>query len=204
MLLKDKVLRDNKPIQHHIYSSLWSSIKEEFSTTMNNSFWLLGTGDNINFWNDNWCGAPLSDLFNIPHHVSQLLTSKVSDYICNGLWIIPPQLSQAFHNLSTLVHQVTIPLVPCHDKILWQHSDSGDLHLKDAYNFKLQQIQDLHWAKSIWSPDIQPSKSLLVWRLMHNKVPTDDNLLLRGCALPSMCSLCCKHVESSFHLFFLM
>jgi ribonuclease HI len=37
---------------------------------------------------------------------------------------------------------------------------------------------------------------------MHNKVPTDENLLLRGCALPSMCSLCCKHVESSSHLFF--
>jgi hypothetical protein len=70
MLLKDRVLRDNKPIQHHIYSSLWSNIKEEFSTTMNNSFWLLGTGDNINFWNENWCGSPLFDLFNIPHHVS--------------------------------------------------------------------------------------------------------------------------------------
>jgi hypothetical protein len=26
-LLKDRVIRDNKPIKHHIYSSLWSSIK---------------------------------------------------------------------------------------------------------------------------------------------------------------------------------
>ncbi|MCH86122.1 ribonuclease H protein, partial [Trifolium medium] len=62
--------------------------------------------------------------------------------------------------------------------------------------------QDLHWAKVIWSPDIPPSKSLLVWRLMHNKVPTDDNLMLRGCELPSMCSICSKTVESSFHIFF--
>jgi hypothetical protein len=36
-LLKDRVLRDNRPITYHIYSSLWSCIKEEFSTTMNPS-----------------------------------------------------------------------------------------------------------------------------------------------------------------------
>jgi ribonuclease HI len=37
---------------------------------------------------------------------------------------------------------------------------------------------------------------------MHNKIPTDENLMLRGCAIPSICSLCSKKVESSFHLFF--
>jgi hypothetical protein len=37
---------------------------------------------------------------------------------------------------------------------------------------------------------------------MHNKVPTDENLMLRGCALPSMCSLCNKQGESTFHIFF--
>ena len=44
---------------------------------------------------------------------------------------------------------------------------------------------------------------LYVFRgLMLNKISTDDNLVLRGCCLPSMCSLCCKFPESSFHLFF--
>jgi ribonuclease HI len=37
---------------------------------------------------------------------------------------------------------------------------------------------------------------------MHQKVPTDENLMTRGCALPSMCNLCNKHPESSFHIFF--
>ena len=126
-LLKARVFRNSKPILHHIYSSLWSSYKDEFSSIMSNSFWLLGTGEKINFWNDNWCGMPLTDLFHIPQHVSVLLTSQVSDYISNGHWNLPPQLSQAFHNISNIVHNVTIPLVPSLDKILWQHSDSGDL-----------------------------------------------------------------------------
>ncbi|PNX65865.1 ribonuclease H, partial [Trifolium pratense] len=51
------------------------------------------------------------------------------------------------------------------------------------------QLQDLHWAKVIWNSTIPPSKSLLAWRLMHNKMPTDDNLKIRGCALPSILNL---------------
>jgi hypothetical protein len=42
----------------------------------------------------------------------------------------------------------------------------------------------------------------MVWRLMHGKMPTDENLMARGCAIPSMCNLCNNQVESSFHLFF--
>jgi hypothetical protein len=37
---------------------------------------------------------------------------------------------------------------------------------------------------------------------MHEKMPTDENLMTIGCVIPSMCNLCNNHVESSFHLFF--
>ncbi|CAJ2659028.1 unnamed protein product [Trifolium pratense] len=201
-LLQARVLRGKKVIQHHIFSSLWSCIKEEINTIFDNSIWLVGDGKDINFWNDNWCGSILSDFFNIPSHISQNLTSTVSDYIYNGEWYLPQQLPQHFNALSSLVHQVTIPIEPSKDKLLWKHTDTGDMQLADAYSFNLQQLQDLHWAKVIWNSTIPPSKSLLAWRLMHNKMPTDDNLKITGCALPSMCSLCCKKEESSFHIFF--
>ncbi|CAJ2632471.1 unnamed protein product [Trifolium pratense] len=201
-LLKDRVFRKKRIIKHHIFSSLWSSIKDEFGVIMDNSTWILGNGEDINFWNDNWCGTSLSDLFRIPTHISQLLTSTVSDYLVNGHWVIPPQLTQAFNNLIAIVNQVIIPLEPCQDHLLWNHTDSGDLQLKAAYQFKMQNFQDLHWAKTIWNSDIPPSKSLLVWRLMLNKVPTDENLMIRGCYMPSMCSICKSQVESSFHIFF--
>ncbi|KAK2417490.1 hypothetical protein QL285_039786 [Trifolium repens] len=201
-LLQARVMRGKKFIHHHIFSSIWSSIKEEVSLILDNSVWLLGTGTNINFWNDYWCGSILSEVFNIPSHISQVLTSTVSDYIYNGQWNIPLQLSQHYNALRFLVEQVTIPTVPSRDKLLWKHTDSGELQLSDAYSFKLQPLQDLLWAKFIWCPDIPPSKSIFAWRLMHNKVPTDENLKIRGCIMPSMCSLCCKSEESTFHIFF--
>jgi hypothetical protein len=200
-LLRDRVIRGRKIIQHHISSSIWSSIREEYSVVMENSIWLLGNGEDINFWNDNWSGSILADFFNIPPHISQNLSSTVSDYINNGSWSFPSHLLQRF-NLSSIVDKVIIPVESTNDKLLWIHTDSGNLLLKDAYFCKSQQFQDLHWANVIWSPDFPPSKSLFVWRLMHDKVPTDEHLLNRGCFLPSMCNFCCKHIESSFHIFF--
>jgi ribonuclease HI len=166
---------------------------------MDNSSWLLGNGVNINFWNDNWCGTSLVEQLNIPAHTRPMLTSSVSDYIQNGLWEIPSTLTAMFSNLRSIVSQVTIPMFHTDDKLIWRHTDSGELELKEAYLFKMQQYQELHWAKLIWNPAIPPSRSFMAWRLMHEKMPTDENLILRGCALPSMCN---RSVESSFHLFF--
>ncbi|KAK2364401.1 hypothetical protein QL285_089276 [Trifolium repens] len=177
-------------------------MKEEFSVVMDNSTWLLGDGTNINFWNDSWCGPPLSEHLHIPNHVSQLLTAKVSDFIFNGSWVFPDLLIQAYPNLYSITSQVIIPMEPDADSLLWKNIDDGDLTLKEAYLFKLQQVHDLPWANSIWSSDIPPSKSLLVWRIMHDKVPTDENLMSRGCYIPSICNLCSCHVETTFHLFF--
>jgi hypothetical protein len=201
-LLLSRVMRGKNAIKHHIYSSLWSGMKDEFSTILNNSVWLLGNGKDINFWTDSWCGPPLSEVYNIPAHISKHISSTVNDYILNGQWNIPIQLSQKFSNLTSLVQQVTIPLESTPDLLLWKHSDSGELSLADAYSFNLPHLQDLEWTKFIWSADIPPSKSLLAWRLMHNTMPTDENLSLRGCSLPSMCSFCCKTEETSFHIFF--
>jgi hypothetical protein len=52
-LLKDRVFRNNRPIQHHIFSSLWSSVKEEVGVMMENSVGIIGNGENINFGNAN-------------------------------------------------------------------------------------------------------------------------------------------------------
>jgi hypothetical protein len=189
ILLRDRVFRKRNTIHHHISSSIWSSIKEEVGVIMDNSVWLLGNGKDINFWTDSWCGSPLVDQLHIPLQIGQFLSSTVSDYIHNGQWVLPPQLTQMFSTLSSIIHKVTIPLEDSNDSLLWKHSDSGDLELKQAYSFKVQQYQDLFWAKLIWLPEIPPSKSLLAWRLMHQKVPIDENLMTRGCALPSICNL---------------
>jgi ribonuclease HI len=126
----------------------------------------------------------------------------VSDCILNNQWVLPPLIEDRFPSLKHTVEQVTIPLEHRSDSLAWKHSVTGDLSLKQAYLLKDHQLPQLQWAKSIWCKDIPPSKSLIAWRLMHEKLPTDENLRLRGCSFPSVCNLCFKEAESSFHLFF--
>jgi len=37
---------------------------------------------------------------------------------------------------------------------------------------------------------------------MHDKMPTDEKLIERGCNLPSICNLCSDHNETTFHILF--
>jgi len=99
------------------------------------------------------------------------------------------------------INQTTIPIVQKEDRLIWKNNASGELTLKDAYLFHSPAGPKRSWAKLIWNAAIPPSKSFLVWRLIHRKMPTDDNLYARGCYMPSMCTLCGKDAETSNHLF---
>jgi len=46
-----------------------------------------------------------------------------------------------FPAFLTLILQVSIPDVVQNDELMWKHSTYGDFLLKEAYEFKSQQLQ---------------------------------------------------------------
>lgn len=201
-ILRNRALRDQRSIRYHIFSSIWSGVKDELQVIKNNSTWIVGNGKDINFWYDSWCDGSLNQLLNIPGHLILQFPAKLENFVENHRWNIPDDLHDLYPNLRSLVSKVTLANHNSSDSLVWKHTTTGELTLKDAYAFKKHASPKITWAKHIWFKDIPPSKSLLVWRMMLNKLPTDDNLASRGCQLPSMCSLCMNQVETSFHLFF--
>lgn len=53
-----------------------------------------------------------------------------------------------------------------------------------------------------WDKNIPPSHSMLVWRFLHNKMPTDEICSLKGIPIISKCSLYMISFEISHHIFF--
>lgn len=51
-LLRSRVLKNDRCISYHIFSSLLSSFKSEYNLVIENSAWQTGDGNNVNFWND--------------------------------------------------------------------------------------------------------------------------------------------------------
>jgi hypothetical protein len=196
--LRSRVIRKDKFISHHIFSSIWSGIKNKLQTIWDNSCWILGKGNNINFWKHDWCGEILAQKFNIPVALYHHLNEKVQDFIVDNQWYVPLEIQDEHPTLLPFLQTIIIPFEEKEDQIIWRHSSSGLLSLKDAYNFHRIPNHHCVCADLIWNIAIPPSKSLLIWRLIHNRLPTDENLSLRGCNLPSMCN---QQSESSLHLF---
>jgi len=49
---------------------------------------------------------------------------------------------------------------------------------------------------------ISPSKTLVLCKLFHERLPTNQHIQNKGLHICSMCMLCEKHEESIQHLFF--
>jgi len=83
-IIRSRVLRGNNCIRHHVFSSIWSSAKNEFNIIKDNSNWLVGNGTQINFLLDSWCGDPLHQVLNVTNDVMSNFSSSLIDYILNG------------------------------------------------------------------------------------------------------------------------
>lgn len=144
---------------------------------------------------------PLVDLLHIPENCHHLLKARVSDFIHGSSWSIPSPINQKFPELANILLKVHIPFFSETDHMIWTGSELGKLPFKEAFFHLNPPRSNLNWCKLIWNSSIPPSKSCIVWRLMHNKMSTYENLRKMGSIIVSTCSNCGLSKESSSHLF---
>jgi hypothetical protein len=99
---------------------------------VDNSIWLIGNGESINLWLDNWFGTPLASVLNLTTTSSSSM--KLSSVIVDGHWRLPPILLS--HPLvAESISNITLPRTLFPDKKVWLHSIDGALTAKQGYIF---------------------------------------------------------------------
>jgi len=88
-----------------------------------------------------------------------------------------------------------------HDIPNWILDESSRLTLKLAMTFFLDLGVPCGWGKFIRSSYISHSKTLVLWKDFHGRLPTDLHIQNKGLHICSMCTLCEKH-EESIQIFF--
>ena len=78
--------------------------------------------------------------------------------------------------VASRVAAIVLPTALLLDSLVWLHSSDGKLSSKLALNFLMSAAISLPWAALIWKSCIPPSPSFILWRIMHGKMPTDENL----------------------------
>ena len=73
-----------------------------------------------------------------------------------------------------------IAISPVVDSLVWANSRDGHVSYKAAYSQFLRDIPLVVRWREVWSRFIPPSCSALTWRLMLNRLPTEDHLCRSG------------------------
>lgn len=115
---------------------------------------------------------------------------------------IPNSLHSHSPSMHATIPSITIPMQQKDDIFLWTHSTPGCLTLKDAYFFMTNTHPNKECAKLIQNPFIPPSISTIIWRIIYYKMPRYVNLAIKGCHVPSMCSLCKKNPFRLISIYF--
>jgi len=85
----------------------------------------------------------------------------------------------------------------------WILDEFGSFTLKSARTFFLEPGVSYGWGKFIWSSYIPHSKTLVLWKVVHGRLSTDQHIQCKGLDICSMCTLYEKHKEFFQHIYFL-
>ncbi|XP_058746270.1 uncharacterized protein LOC131619157 [Vicia villosa] len=87
-------------------------------------------------------------------------------------------------DLLQTISPFSIPVMDCEDTFAWKSVENGTLTIKHAYSFITNLVPQGEWSQFPWDIDTGPAHSMIVWRLLHNRLPTDDNLAVCNLQLP--------------------
>lgn len=113
-------------------------------------------------------------------HLDQNIRIKLGDDILD--------LSKNYFWFQSCSHKVWL--------LLQSNNKNGKPQIKDFYDYAWPRNAISNWGAKIWRKGIQPRRSILVQKLLHKKLATEDILKTRGFYMASWCRFCCKEKES--------
>ncbi|KAF1881556.1 hypothetical protein Lal_00021408 [Lupinus albus] len=125
-------------------------------------------------WYFNWFGETSVDQLGIPAEIETSLLATVADFRLHDKWIIPSCITRLYPELLWKIANNTC--AGSLDRMVWQNTNDRFLSRRSAYATISQSTTSLNWCKLIWTKYIPPSKSFLIWRIFHNRLPNDENL----------------------------
>ncbi|KAL6214721.1 hypothetical protein ACLB2K_014153 [Fragaria x ananassa] len=128
---------------------------------------------------DKWLQAPILETLGISNW-SYFSNLHVADFISHQSWQLPPFFCQAFLLLARQISDLALPLIDESDMLICEPSTSGELTFSVGYDFLRHHNTVKDWACNVWRSFIPPRYSFLVWRILFDRLPTDDRVKISG------------------------
>lgn len=167
----------------------------------------LGDGTKTFFWKDNWLkGRCPKDVTPALFKLAKRKSRNVSTERTNGNWIQSFRqitMVEEIHELvqlGSLLTEVELDQGE-EDEIIWKRSSFATYTARSACRAQfLGSQQDMIYLIN-WKTQALPKQIFLGWLILHHKVLTADNLLIKHWECSWICPLCRSAFEDADHLF---
>lgn len=72
-------------------------------------------------------------------------------------------------------------------RVIWKEAHDEVLIAKSSHEALCEVKPMLAWCRMLWKPFIPPSRAILCLKLRHDRLPTEDKLIVRGTCLTYVC-----------------
>ncbi|XP_074266190.1 uncharacterized protein LOC141588658 [Silene latifolia] len=187
-------------------SFVWSGICRAASVFSPGLSWKLGNGSSVDLFTSRWVNGSTPSL----RPSSTASSFVLSDLLTiSGVW----DHFAVFRFFTPSCAKVIIAMEPPHinidDFLYWKYTEDGVYTVRSGYDYLMSQssfscspsfYSAFPW-KILWGVHSSTKLPLLVWRIIHNILPSLENLFVRGIQVSTSCVFCHSQTESLDHLF---
>ncbi|KAF6146819.1 hypothetical protein GIB67_018472 [Kingdonia uniflora] len=149
-------------------SSVWSGLKWSMPMVKQHSRWIVGDGEDIELWRDDWCASvSIKELVNNRNIPWKQIKAKVCCIITNGRWTAPQDLLTVLARLSIDLRRIKICRGRRDQKIwepnLYDKFSTQSVHETVRQKEAEESVQHLFW-------DCKVSDALWQWSINLIKI----------------------------------
>ncbi|XP_074298594.1 uncharacterized protein LOC141629503 [Silene latifolia] len=188
-------------------SFFWSGLCRAANALSPGFAWKLGNGSSVDLFSSPWVnGTTPSVRVSASSSATPVLSHLISDsgtwnHAAVYRWFQPP--------CARSILAMEPPHIDIDDFLYWKYTEDGVYTVRSGYDFLLSHMptscspsfySSFPW-KVLWNLRCSPKLPLLVWRIVHNILPSLDNLSVRGLQVSTSCVFCHSSPKSLNHLF---
>ncbi|PNY16050.1 ribonuclease H, partial [Trifolium pratense] len=195
-------------------SYTWRSILQASWVIKKGSYWTIGSGQDINIWEDNWIQQKgnSTGTSSKPNNcgftkVKELMDNNYNEWNASII-------NQVFNPYEAhMILQIPILDKTQPDTLTWDGTRDGTYSVKSGYHAIIDWANNSNsnnatssncsmeiW-KVLWKLNVPPKHSHLIWRSLRNAIPVKGSLFKRGIRCDPLCPRCLDHVETIQHVF---
>lgn len=165
--------------------------------------WIVGNGDKISFWFDNWVFPyPISDVCPVVRDSEDLMVAKFIDM--EAQWDSQYLLQFVPEPIVNVIKGIFIPRSSIEDKLIWGLTADGCYSVKSGvallqgFGICPPSPEPFSW---LWKLSIPPKVKFFLWKICNNGLSTKKRLEICHIFVPLECGFCNHHSEDTAHLF---